>query len=75
MTVIAVLAAKRTILVVMTLVSIYVDSVVDRSGWSRWCRRRLRRSGRLRIGVGRRTSSCEGKVLKAILGIDSAACT
>jgi len=78
MTVVAVLAAKRAIHSGQAFISIHVDSIVDRSWWSRRCRSRwfgCRRSGRLRIriGIGRRTSSCEGKVLEAAEGIDRAA--
>jgi len=79
-TIVAVFAAKRTIHSGQALISIHVDSIVDRSWWSWWCRSRwygCRRSGRLRIRVGtrigRRTSSCEGKVLEAAEGINRAA--
>jgi hypothetical protein len=64
MTVIAVLTAKRTILGSCALISIHVDSSVDRGGRDRCRRLRCRR-----LGSGRNiTSSCEGKVLKAAEG-------
>jgi len=64
MTVIAVLAAKRSIISGWAPVSIHVDRIVDRSWRSRWSRR----CGRHR----RRTTGCEGKVLKATVGIGRA---